>query len=281
MFIGVSVFDTPKFAFKGGVILARLCPLFSGSDGNSTYISSQNGAVLVDAGASFKALSTAIINCGGSIEEIKGVFITHEHSDHIKGLKPLINKTKLPVFASEQTLKALINLDAVPKDAILNPIDSETEICNMRVMRFNTSHDCSGSSGYTFTLSDSNKIAVCTDLGVVTDEVRQALYGSKTVLIEANHNIEMLKKGPYPPQLKMRILSDKGHLSNNACASELPNLLKNGAVNIVLGHISKNNNTPLLALSSARASLADIGAKKDVDYTLVAASPTGNEVLFL
>lgn len=261
--------------------MARLCPLFSGSDGNSTYISSENGAVLVDVGASFKALCLALEQTGACIEEIKGVFITHEHTDHIKGLKPLINKTKLPVFASEQTLEALINLDAVPKGAILNPIDSETEICNMRVMRFNTSHDCSGSSGYTFTLPDNNKIAVCTDLGVVTDEVRQALDGAKTLLIEANHNIEMLKKGPYPPHLKMRILSDKGHLSNNACAVELPNFLKNGAVNFVLGHISKNNNTPLLALSSAKASLADIGAKKDVDYTLVAASPTGNEVLFL
>lgn len=277
----MSDFDTPKFAFKGGVILARLCPLFSGSDGNSTYISSEYGAVLVDVGASFKALCTALSNCGGSIEEMKGVFITHEHQDHIKGLKPLINKTHLPVFASEQTLNALISLDAVPKGAILNPIDSEIEICNMTVKRFNTSHDCNGSSGYTFTLSDSNKIAVCTDLGVVTDEVRDALGGSKTVLIEANHNIEMLKKGPYPPHLKMRILSDKGHLSNNACAAELPNLLKSGAVNFVLGHISKNNNTPLLALSSARASLADIGAKKDQDYTLFAASPTGNEVLFL
>lgn len=277
----MSVFDTPKFAFKGGVILARLCPLFSGSDGNSTYISSEHGAVLVDVGASFKALSLAIDNCGGSIEEIKGVFITHEHVDHIKGLKPLINKTKLPIFASEQTLNALISLDAVPKGAVLNPIDTETEICNMRVKRFNTSHDCLGSSGYTFELSDNNKIAVCTDLGVVTDEVRRSLYGSKTVLIEANHNIEMLKKGPYPPHLKMRILSNKGHLSNNACAAELPMLLKLGTVNFVLGHISKNNNTPLLALSSARASLADIGAKKDQDYTLFAASPTGNEVLYL
>ena len=261
--------------------MARICPLFSGSDGNSTYISYENGAFLVDAGASFKALSNAIQNCGGSVEEVRGIFITHEHSDHIKGLKPLINKTKMPVFASEKTLETLVETDAVPSGANLNPIDSELELFGAKICRFNTSHDCDGSSGYTFTLSGDNKIAVCTDLGVVTEEVRNALSGSKTVLIEANHNIEMLNKGPYPPQLKMRILSDKGHLSNNSCAAELPNLLKQGAINFILGHISKNNNTPLLALQSARAALADIGAKKDVDYTLVAAKPTGNEVIFL
>ncbi len=261
--------------------MARLCPLFSGSDGNSTYISYENGAILVDVGASFKSLSAAIENCGGSINEIKGVFITHEHSDHIKGLKPLINKTKLPVFASKTTLESLINLDAVPAGASLNPIDRELELFGMTANRFNTSHDCNGSSGYTFALSSDNKIAVCTDLGFVSDEVRNAISGSKTILIEANHNIEMLKKGPYPPQLKMRILSDRGHLSNNACAAELPNLLKQGATNFILGHISRNNNTPLLALQSARATLADIGAKKDIDYTLIAAAPTGNEVVFL
>lgn len=261
--------------------MARLCPLFSGSDGNSTYISSENGAILVDAGASFKALKAALENCGGSIEEIRGIFITHEHSDHIKGLKPLINKTKLPVFASESTLDALVQLGAVPAGADLNPIQSKFELCDILVKRFNTSHDCNGSSGYTFTLSGDNKIAVCTDLGIVTDEVRNALSGSKTILFESNHNIEMLKKGPYTPQLKMRILSEYGHLSNNACAAELPAFLKQGTTNFILGHISKNNNTPLLALQSSRAALADIGAKKDVDYTLKAAAPTGNEVVFL
>ncbi len=261
--------------------MARICPLFSGSDGNSTYISSEKGAFLVDVGASFKSLTNALKNCDGSIDEIKAVFITHEHFDHIKGLKPLINKTKLPIFASEDTLEALINLDAVPMGANLNPLKNEIELFGTIVNRFNTSHDCNGSSGYTFSLSEDNKIAVCTDLGIVTDEVRNALGGSKTVLIEANHNIEMLKKGPYPPHLKMRILSEKGHLSNNSCAVELPNLLKQGATNFILGHISKNNNTPLLALQSARASLADIGAKKDIDYTLTAAAPTGNEVIFL
>lgn len=260
--------------------MARICPLFSGSEGNSTYVSACGSALLVDAGASFKALSGAICACGGNIDEIKGVLITHEHTDHIKGLKVLLKSTGLPVYASAETLDALSSAGVLPGGAEAYAISGcGNDIGGICVDRFETSHDCVGSSGYAFCFENGSKAAVCTDLGVVTDGVRRALSGCQTVLIEANHNIEMLKSGPYPPQLKMRILSDKGHLSNDSCAAELPGLLKSGVTRIILGHISRNNNTPLLALSSARASLADIGAKENSDYILCAAAPKENGVI--
>ena len=112
----------------------------------------------------------------------------------------------------------------------------------------------------------------------MTDTVQQAIIGSDLVLLESNHDIEMLKKGPYPPQLKVRILSDKGHLSNNICAAELKTLLQNGTKRFILGHLSQHNNTPLLAKSCATAALMDLGAKIDKDYLLYVATPNNNGV---
>lgn len=268
--------------FLGEEEMATICPLFSGSTGNSTYISTEDGAILVDAGASFKGISSAIEKVGGSTEDIKAVAITHEHIDHIKGLKPLINKTKATVIASSKTLETLIELDKIPKWAKTIAVDNAPlEIGGIILNRFATSHDCDGSSGYTFTLKDSKKIAVCTDLGIVTDEVRSAIEKSDVLVFESNHDIEMLKKGPYPPSLKIRIMSDKGHISNNACAAELAQLLKSGTTRFILAHLSQNNNLPLLARSCAEAALMDIGAQNKKDYILTVASPCGNGVTII
>lgn len=259
--------------------MSRICPLFSGSSGNSTYIASPSGAVLVDAGVSLKRLSAAITNAGGKIEEIAAVLVTHEHIDHIKGLKALLNSTHAAVIASCETLEALISANIIPAHTETRVIDSSTlEIHGIEISRFATSHDCAGSSGYTFLLPDNRKISVCTDLGVVTDTVRKAISGSDAVLLESNHDIDMLKTGPYPNVLKMRIMSDTGHISNNACAAELPNLLKNGTKRFILGHLSQKNNTPLLALSCAEAALIDTGAMNGRDYILTVAAPSDNRV---
>ncbi len=259
--------------------MSKICPLFSGSTGNSTYIGTKNGSILVDAGASMKRIFEALAAAGGTPDEIKAIAVTHEHSDHITGLRPLLNKLKVPLVASEKTLESLIKADKLPKDARVLPIyDSGIEINGIVVNRFKTSHDCEGSSGYYFYLPDNKKFTLCTDLGIVTDEVRQALEGSDIVLIESNHDIEMLKKGPYPPELKMRIMSDRGHISNPVCAAELVRLLKDGTKRFILGHLSQNNNTPLIARSCAEAALIDIGAQNGKDYLLSVAKPTGNGV---
>ena len=258
--------------------MSKVCPLFSGSTGNCTYIGTKNGSLLVDAGVSMKRISEAVSSIGGSLEEIKAVLITHDHSDHIVGLKPLLNKLKVPVIASEKTMESLIKAEKIPSGIDLIPISDELTVSGIAVKRFSTSHDSVGSSGYSFILPDGKKVAICTDLGIVTDEVKFALNGSDLVLIEANHDIEMLKKGPYPPYLKTRILSEKGHISNNACAAQLSELLKNGTKRFILCHLSQHNNTPVLARSCAEAALMDIGAENGKDYLLNVAKPFGNGV---
>lgn len=259
--------------------MSRICPLYSGSTGNSTYIASKNGGLLIDAGASFKGICSALQAAGGSVDELCGIAVTHEHIDHIKGLKTLLNKTKIPLIASSKTLDALVLADKIPAGAkVISAEDGEVEINGMLLSRFATSHDTVGSSGYSINLPDGKKITVCTDLGVVTDEVRTAILGSDVLLFESNHDIEMLKRGPYPPQLKVRILSDKGHLSNAACAAELKAFFKCGTIRFILGHLSQKNNTPLLARSLAEASLMDLGAQNGIDYKLTVAAPTGNGV---
>lgn len=259
--------------------MARICPLFSSSSGNSTYISSASTAVLIDAGASCKALLNSMEAVGCNTEKIKAIAITHEHSDHIKGLNVLLKKLKVPLIASSKTLQALEGMNIIPPQTYIIPTDNgPIEIGDLLVDGFSTSHDCEGSSGYSVILKDNRKISVCTDLGIVTSGVREALKGSSAVLFESNHDIRMLKNGPYPPQLKLRILSDSGHLSNGSCANELPDLLKNGTTRFILGHLSRHNNLPMLALSSAKASLSDIGAKDGTDYILTVAAPERNGV---
>ncbi len=261
--------------------MAKFCTFFSGSTGNCTYISSQGNSVLVDAGASLKSITENATLCGIDINEIDAVFITHRHADHIKGLIPLIKKTKTPVYASSQTLEDLIAAGQIPAGAEMIPIDTAAEVAGIRVCRFPTSHDCAGSSGFAFNLPDGNKISVCTDLGIVTDDVRNALYGSNLLLIESNHDLKMLKNGPYPPELKLRIMSDKGHLSNNACAAELPKMLESGTTRFILGHLSRHNNLPSLARNAAKDAFAGLLAKENDDYILEVAPPSAGRVFYL
>lgn len=259
--------------------MSIIYPIYSSSSGNSTYIGTKNGNILIDVGASFKGIKENLERIDATPDYVSAVMVTHEHIDHIKGLKPFLNKTGATLIASEQTLSALINGDKIPKGTTVLPIDRESiEIGGILVNRFATSHDCVGSSGYTFLLPDNKKVSVCTDLGFVSQEVHNAISGSDLVLLESNHDVEMLKKGPYPPELKVRILSDKGHISNTVCATELKNLLQNGTNRFILGHLSQHNNTPMLAKRCATSSLIDLGAEIDRDYTLYIAKPCGNGV---
>lgn len=262
--------------------MSVICPLFSSSSGNSTYIGTKNGAVLIDAGASMKRIFEAINNSSLEAEDIKAVAVTHTHIDHISGLRPILNKLKVPLIASAKTIERLENENKIPADVKTIIADGKTvDIDGIGVEFFPTSHDCEGSGGYCIYTPDNKKITLCTDLGVVTDRVRNSLKKSDLVLLESNHDIEMLKKGPYPPSLKMRILSDSGHISNVSCAAEIAELFKENTKRFILGHLSQNNNTPLLALSASESALMDLGAENRKDYLLYVAKPTGNGVTVL
>jgi phosphoribosyl 1,2-cyclic phosphodiesterase len=149
--------------------MSKICPLFSGSTGNSTYIGTKYGAILVDAGASMRGIKSGIEAISGDIDEVKAIVVTHQHNDHIKGLKTLLSKTKADLIASKETLESLCSLGVVPAGINIKCIDSKMPISvnDTNITRFATSHDCEGSSGYTFTLPDGKKVAICTDLGII------------------------------------------------------------------------------------------------------------------
>jgi len=249
--------------------MARFCPLFSSSSGNSVYIGSASGGILIDAGVSAKQCQQALWDIGVDASGIAAIFVTHEHSDHIRGLRVFASRHHTPVYGSAGTLRALEaeNHLSTAYEAGLIP-ECGIEICEMLVKPFHTSHDSNESLGYTVTMPDNKCIAVATDLGVVTRETMDAIYGCDLVMLESNHDIRMLQNGAYPYFLKRRILSDRGHLSNDGCAGTAVELLRGRTSRIVLAHLSKENNHPQLAFESTKAALTGAGAKLGTDYLL-------------
>ncbi len=258
--------------------MARICPLFSGSTGNSTYIGTEKSGILIDAGASCKGIKECLLKAGADFGDINAVAVTHCHEDHIKGLKTVLKQTGAVLLATETTLEALAFKGLIPQGVKTEIIDGSIAVGDMEISSFPTSHDVAGSCGYSIGFESGKRFSLCTDTGIITPEIASAIKGSDAVLIESNHDIEMLKNGPYPPLLKVRIMSEKGHISNAACASQVGELFKTGTTRFVLGHLSLNNNTKDLALSTSEAVLMDLGAQNGKDYILTVASPKGNGV---
>ncbi len=248
--------------------MARAVPLFSGSKGNSYYIGTSSEGILIDAGRSCRQIENAMEANGLKMKNVGAVFVTHEHTDHCSALRMLAKKYNFDVFASKGTLRELAAGNRISPDTNVHIIDNEIAVGNMLVQRINTSHDAAESCCFRVTASDGKSALVATDMGVMLDEVRAAAQKSDFVVLESNHDIEMLKTGIYPYYLKQRILSDKGHLSNTACAEELVNLVKSGTLRLMLGHLSEHNNTPNLALSTSVSVLESAGMKYRSDFTL-------------
>ncbi len=262
--------------------MAKIGTLFSSSSGNCSIVSSNNETILIDVGASAKRILNSLSESNIALENIKGIFITHTHSDHVKGLRTLLKKVNVPVYGSKETLGELILSGAITKNNTYFDMEDSPSFCfDMEVNFFRTSHDCVGSGGYQITLSDGQRVAVCTDLGVVTETVRNNLLGCKAVILESNHDVGMLQSGCYPFETKQRILGEKGHLSNQTAANELQGLIKSGTTSVLLAHLSRDNNTPELARVSAEAALLSVGAKNNEDYILSIAPAEGAKMLWM
>lgn len=255
--------------------MARVYPLFSSSKGNSTFVGTPESGILIDAGVTCKRLVEALDYNGIPLDAVKAVFITHEHSDHIKGLSVFTKKTKVPVFAQEKTMKALCDNNCICPQSNLYIINDEpVDIADMQIHSFQTPHDTDQSCGYVIRINNGKKIAICTDLGEVTPIVDENLLGSDLVLIESNYDENMLKIGPYPYYLKNRISSDHGHLSNLDCAKQVRKLIHNGTTRIILGHLSQENNSPATAEATILSELLEF--ERDKDYILKVAPVNNN-----
>ena len=247
--------------------MAKACQLFSGSKGNSIYIASTCGKFLVDAGVSAKRLDEKLRSIGVEPDELDGIFITHEHTDHISGLRVFSAKHKLPVYAHKNVAEKIKSGGLIKDGVALYEITENMEIGGAEIVPFINSHDSVACVGYRFNLNDRS-IAVCTDTGYVTEDAKAKLKGTDLVYLESNHEVTMLQNGIYPYQLKQRILSKKGHLSNFACGEFAKELVQDGTTRIVLAHLSKENNNPDVARQTTLCALSEAGLVENKDFRL-------------
>lgn len=251
--------------------MARIFPICSSSSGNCTFIGTRGHGILVDVGCSFRAMKSSLELIETSMNQIEAIFITHEHIDHVKGLFQLTKHTKIPVFASPGTIAQLRRNvhEVIPEEVrIYDVIHEPYQSADFEVKAFHTPHDTPESVGFTVNFG-GKRIAVCTDLGKITAEVEESLLGCEAVLLESNYDPAMLAKNlNYPADLKRRIAGEKGHLSNNAAADFSAKLLESGTTKLILGHLSRENNTPATAEKCFTDYLSTKGARRGRDYIL-------------
>lgn len=241
--------------------------LISGSSGNCSLVSDGNTTLLVDCGLSQKMLESHLAAIGISPDSLSAVLITHEHSDHIKGAGVVSKKYGLPVFATEETFLSMKNCGiSENKMQYISP-EKDFQIGTIAIKPFSIPHDAVNPVGYSF-FYDNQKLSIATDIGKMNDSVLENIKGSIAVILESNHDLDMLKYGRYPIYLKQRILGNFGHLSNIDAAKTALELVKSGTKHIMLGHLSKENNTPQKALLETANFLNDNGFIPGKDFSL-------------
>ena len=247
----------------------KLYPLFSSSKGNCTYIGNSSFGLLIDCGVSYRKLQGALQDNSLDIGSIRAVLITHEHTDHTKGLKMLTRHHNIPVYAPPSTLDVLYDRGDINSSAV--PAEKAFTIGDALINPFPVPHDAVSPCGYRIDFEEC-ACGVCTDAGKVTDRMVESLRGVNAALIEANYDSQMLKNGFYPKEIKDRLSSGMGHLSNRQCGEFAAQLIKNGTSQIVLGHMSENNNTPEHAIAGVTSVLTREGLESGSDYMLSLAS---------
>ncbi len=246
--------DSPGDSTGSGDSDLRVCALASGSRGNATYISDGTTSILIDAGLSGVELERRFASKGLNLCALDAIVISHEHSDHIQGAGILSRRYGLPVYISRKTESA-----AGAKMGNLSEIrhfesGAAFKIHTLDIRPFSTSHDAGDPAGFTVG-RNGTRIGIATDMGIATNVVKEHLRGCSLIILEANHDPDMLMNGPYPWHLKQRVKSRTGHLSNAQSGELLRDILHPGLGNVILGHLSEKNNTPEKALSAAKEAI--------------------------
>lgn len=233
----------------------RLCSIASGSSGNCIYIGSECTHILIDTGISKKRIEDGLAEIGLNGEDINGIFITHEHIDHIQGLGVFSRKYEVPIYATKGTvfgIRTCKTIGTIP-DGLLHEIDVDSfyEIGDLNVKPFSISHDANEPTGFRIE-GNGKAIAVATDLGTYDEYIIENLKKLNALILEANHDTHMVEVGPYPYHLKQRVLGDKGHLSNELSGRLLCDILHDKLNCVLLGHLSKDNNYEELAFETVK-----------------------------
>lgn len=240
--------------------------LASGSSGNAILIMMGKHKILVDAGISCRRIEKGLAEMGLEINKLDAVLITHEHKDHVKGLDVLIRKYCLPVYTRPDTWNNIDCYNKLPPSCC-NFFDQELELEGLKIEAFSISHDAADPVGYIF-YGEDHKCVIATDLGSVTAEVKKALDGADVLVLESNHDSEMLAKGSYPSFLKQRIKGKQGHLSNEQSGKLLCSIYRRKTMQVFLAHLSRENNHPKIAEESICKMLRQAGIKPGRDILL-------------
>lgn len=251
--------------------MLKAATLASGSSGNCAVVSDGQVHILIDAGISARRITTGLRSLGLDPAKVAGILITHEHTDHIGGIDVLCRQIGADLFTAEPTARQICYRRAglERRFQVFEP-GERFAIGDLIIGTFSTSHDCASPVGYTVE-SGGSKLALCTDTGVVTPQALESVLGCDLLIGECNYDVDMLRAGPYPPYLKERILGQRGHLSNEMGAELAARAVQSGTKRVVLAHLSKENNTPRLALDAAERAMEAIGAKPGRDMILTAA----------
>ncbi len=263
----------------------RLCSIASGSSGNCIYVGGQETHVLVDVGISCKRIEEGLKKAELTGKDIAGIFITHEHSDHIQGLGVIARKYAIPIYATRGTIegiqKGCKNLGTYDTGLFREvDVDQDLQLGDLTVHPFHISHDANEPCGYRFEC-DGSKAAVATDMGTFNSYIIENLQGLDAILLEANHDVHMLQVGPYTYPLKQRILSDRGHLSNDNSGILLSRILHDRMKYILLGHLSLENNMPELAYETVKLEInaSPVPYRAEQFYLRVASRSEAGDVL--
>lgn len=247
----------------------KLCSIRSGSRGNAVLVWTDKTKILIDCGISGKAAENGIRDLGLVPEELDGILVTHEHTDHTSGVGVMSRRFHLPVYANQKTwcaMEADLGKIAAEHRCTFDHTESFS-LGDIEVNPFSIPHDASDPVGYSF-LGDDKKISLATDIGILEESLFRAVRGSQLVLLESNHDRNLLEMGRYPLPLKRRISSNRGHLSNDDAATAARLLARIGVKQILLGHLSPENNYPQLAEQTVYNSLVEAGIHPGQDFFL-------------